>query len=253
MEFASYPSLKGKHVVVTGGGSGIGAAFVEAFARQGSQVSFLDIAADESRALEHKLAECSRPSRYFHCDLREVEAISQTFAQLIERLGPVDVLVNNAANDDRHVLGAVTAEYWNERVAVNLRHVFFCTQAVVDGMKAAGRGVILNLGSVSWHLALADLTIYQTAKAGIEGLTRALARDLGVHGIRVACIVPGGVNTPRQARLWHTPKVEEQIIEQQCLKLRVQPHDVAAMALFLASDDARVCTGHEYFVDAGWC
>lgn len=252
MEHPVYSCLRGKRVVVTGGGSGIGACVVEAFARQGSHVVFVDVADDESRALEKELRKYSPAPRFVHCDLRDVDEIGRTFARIAEELGPIDILVNNAANDDRHVLETVTAEYWNDRVAVNLRHVFFCTQAVTPGMKAAGRGVVLNMGSVSWHLALADLTIYQTAKAGIEGLTRALARDLGGHGIRVNCIVPGGVRTPRQMRLWHTPEVESAILEQQCLKARVEPDDVAAMALFLASDGARMCTGHEYFVDAGW-
>jgi NAD(P)-dependent dehydrogenase (short-subunit alcohol dehydrogenase family) len=252
MQHATYTCLRGKRIVITGGGSGIGAAFVEAFARQGSQVIFLDIADDESRDLERRLSSIAPAPRFMHCDLRDVRAIESTFAQITDKFGPVEVLVNNAANDDRHALDKVTAEYWDERIATNLRHVFFCTQAVMPAMKAAGGGIILNMGSVSWHLALADLTVYQTAKAGIEGLTRALARDLGVHGIRVACIVPGGVRTPRQTRLWHTPEEEARILEQQCLKTRVEPEDVAAMALFLASDGARMCTGHEYFVDAGW-
>ena len=162
------------------------------------------------------------------------------------------MLVNNAANDDRHRLGDVTREYWDERLAVNLRHYFFCAQAVLPGMKAAGRGVIVNLGSISWHLGLPDLAVYQTAKAGIEGLTRALARDLGEDGIRVTCIVPGGVRTPRQMALWHDHAEETRMVARQCLKDRVVPQDIAAMALFLASDDARMCTGHNYFVDAGW-
>jgi NAD(P)-dependent dehydrogenase (short-subunit alcohol dehydrogenase family) len=252
MQPAVYACLRGKRIVITGGGSGIGAALVEAFARQGSQVIYLDIADVESSDLEKKLSSISPAPRFVHCDLRDIGAIQRTFAEIAEKFGPIEVLVNNAANDDRHALDKVTAEYWDERIATNLRHVFFCTQAVTPGMKATGSGIVLNLGSVSWHLALADLTVYQTAKAGIEGLTRALARDLGVHGIRVACIVPGGVRTPRQMRLWHTPDEEARILEQQCLKSRVEPEDVAAMALFLASDGARMCTGHEYFVDAGW-
>jgi D-xylose 1-dehydrogenase len=161
-------------------------------------------------------------------------------------------LINNAANDDRHTIGDATPAYWDERMAVNLRHYFFCAQAVMGDMKAAGRGAIVNLGSVSWHLALPNLAIYQTAKAGIEGLTRGLARDLGGFGIRVNCVVPGAVRTPRQTKLWHTPEDEARTLEQQCLKVRVEPYDVAAMVLFLSSDDARLCTAHEYFVDAGW-
>jgi D-xylose 1-dehydrogenase len=247
-----YPSLRGKRVVVTGGGSGIGGAIVEVFARQGSHVAFIDIADTDARDLERKLASCDPPPRYYRCDLTDVNAIHQTFKRIRSELGPIDVLVNNAANDDRHSLQETTVEYWDNRIAVNLRHLFFCTQAVTEDMKVANSGVIINLGSVSWHLALPDLAIYQTAKAGIEGMTRALARDLGPFGIRVSCVVPGGVRTPRQMKLWHTPDEEARMLGMQCLKARIEPHDVAAMVAFLSSDDARMCTGHEYFVDAGW-
>lgn len=252
MHTAVYPSLRGKRVVVTGGGSGIGASIVAAFARQGAQVSFLDIAVEESRALERSLGKSVPAPRFYDCDLRDLKAVHSTFAQITERSGAPEILINNAGNDDRHAFESVSPEYWDDRLAVNLRHLFFCSQAVTPAMKAARRGVIINLGSVSWHLALANLTAYQTAKAGIEGLTRALARELGEHGVRVTCIVPGGVRTPRQTRLWHTPEEEARILAQQCLKIRVEPEDVASLALFLASDDARACTAHEYFVDAGW-
>lgn len=247
-----YPSLRDRSIVVTGGGSGIGATIVESFASQGARVAFIDIAERDSRELESRLATCLHPPRYYCCDLTHLHAVETTFASIREQLGHVDVLVNNAANDDRHTLEGTTPAYWDDRIAVNLRHYFFCAQAVIADMKAAHSGVIINLGSVSWHLALPDLPIYQTAKAGIEGLTRALARDLGPDGIRVTCVVPGGVRTPRQMALWHTPEEEARILAQQCLKRRVEPRDIAAMILFLASDDARMCTGHEYFVDAGW-
>jgi NAD(P)-dependent dehydrogenase (short-subunit alcohol dehydrogenase family) len=247
-----YPSLRGKRVVVTGGGSGIGAAITEIFARQGSRVAFIDIADTDSRELERKLSDTESPPRYYRCDLTNIEAIRQTFARIRSDIGSIDVLVNNAANDDRHSLQETTEEYWDNRIAVNLRHLFFCTQAVTEGMKANNGGVIINLGSVSWHLALPDLAIYQTAKAGIEGMTRALARDLGPFGIRVSCVIPGGVRTPRQMKLWHTPDEEARMLGMQCLKARIEPYDVAAMVAFLSSDDARMCTGHEYFVDAGW-
>jgi NAD(P)-dependent dehydrogenase (short-subunit alcohol dehydrogenase family) len=252
MSHTVYPSLHNKRVIVTGGGSGIGASIVESFVRQRAKVAFLDIAEQPSRELERKLASSEAPPRYYHCDLRSVEAIRELFPKISVDLGGVDVLVNNAANDDRHTLAQITEEYWDERIAVNLRHLLFCTQAVVEDMKKAGAGAIINLGSVSWHLALPDLTIYQTAKAGIEGLTRALARDLGTYGIRVTCVVPGGVRTPRQIALWHTPDEEMRMLSMQCIKARVEPQDVANMVVFLASDDARMCTGHEYFVDAGW-
>lgn len=251
MSNAIYPSLKGKLVVVTGGGSGIGAGFTEGFARQGARVVFLDIAEDESLALEGALSGLS-PAPVFHrCDLTDVEALKTCLARVIAEHGAVDVLVNNAANDDRHALAEVTPDYWNDRINVNLRHLFFAAQAVAPGMRARGAGVILNLGSISWHLGLPDLSLYETAKAGIEGMTRALARELGGDGVRVVCIVPGNVQTPRQMQ-WYSPDGEAEIVAAQCLKGRLQPSDVAALGLFLASDDARLITGHEYFVDAGW-
>ena len=246
-----YPSLAGKLVLVTGGGSGIGAALTEGFARQGARVVFLDVADDESRALEAELADLNPAPLYRRCDLTDLSALQGAIAGMIQAHGPVDVLVNNAANDDRHTLDEVTPAYWDDRIAVNLRHLYFAAQAVTPGMKGQGRGVILNLGSISWHLGLPDLSLYETAKAGIEGMTRALARELGVHGVRVSCIVPGNVRTPRQMK-WYTPEGEAEIVAAQCLKGRVEPVDVAALAMFLASDDARFITGHEHFVDAGW-
>lgn len=251
MSRAIYPSLNGRRVIVTGGGTGIGAAIVEAFVRQQAQVDFLDIAAAESEALAEQLATLGPRPRFWHCDLTNIEALRATFARILEQ-GPCAVLVNNAANDDRHTLEQITPEYWDQRMAVNLRHLLFASQAVVPGMKAQHGGSIINLGSISWHLALPELVLYQTAKGGIEGMTRALARDLGEDGIRVTCVVPGGVRTPRQTRLWHNPDEENRMLGQQCIKARVEPEDVAAMILFLASDDSRMCTAHEYFVDAGW-
>lgn len=249
---AQYPSLAGKRVIVTGGGSGIGAALVEAFAAQGARVAFVDVAEEASRALTAKLADTAAFAPLFErLDLRDLDALASTFSRLEAALGGVDILVNNAANDDRHAPDQVTPAYWDDRLAVNLRHLFFAAQAVTPGMKRQGGGVILNFGSISWHLGLPDLVLYQTAKAAIEGMTRALARDLGPDGIRVNTIVPGNVETPRQQR-WYTPEGEAEIVAAQCLKTRVQPEDVAALALFLASDDARMCTGHDYFVDAGW-
>jgi D-xylose 1-dehydrogenase len=246
---AVYPSLKGKRVLVTGGGSGIGAGIVEGFARQGADVTFFDVADEDSRALVARLG--GERLRYERVDLTDVKALQGTIGRLIEEGGPFDVLVNNAANDDRHSIEEVTEEYWDSRLNVNLRHHFFCAQAVIPGMKAKGAGAIVNLGSISWHLGMPDLPIYQTAKAAIEGLTRALARELGPDGIRVTCVVPGNVRTPRQLK-WYTPEGEAEIVDAQCLKGRLAPEDVAALVLFLASDDARLITGHEYFSDAGW-
>lgn len=251
MKTATYPSLKGRVVVVTGGGSGIGAALTEGFARQGARVAFIDYADQDSLALQRQLSDIDPAPVYRRCDLTEIDGLQVCLAGIAETLGPIDVLVNNAANDDRHDLGVVTPEYWDDRIAVNLRHLYFASQSVAPGMRKRGAGVILNLGSISWHLGLPQLSIYETAKAGIEGMTRALARELGGDGIRVACIVPGNVKTPRQMK-WYTPEGEAEIVAAQCLKLRVEPRDVAALAMFLASDDARAITGHEYFVDAGW-
>jgi len=251
MSGAVYPSLKGRLVVVTGGGSGIGAALTEAFARQGARVVFMDIAVAESQALAAALAHLDPAPIFHNCDLTKVAALQTCMVEIAAEHGPVEVLVNNAANDDRHSLPQVTPEYWDDRMAVNLRHMYFATQSAAPAMRAAGQGVILNLGSISWHLGLPDLSLYETAKAGIEGMTRALARELGPDGVRVACIVPGNVKTPRQMK-WYTPEGEAEIVAAQCLKGRIEPRDVAALALFLASDDARFITGHEYFVDAGW-
>jgi NAD(P)-dependent dehydrogenase (short-subunit alcohol dehydrogenase family) len=243
---AIYPSLRGKRVLITGGGSGIGAGMVEGFVRQGSDVTFFDVAEEDSRALAEKLG-----CRFERVDLMDIKGAQATIARLIEDGGAFDVLVNNAANDDRHSIEQVTEDYWDNRMGVNLKHLFFCAQSVIPGMREKKAGAIINLGSISWHLGMAELAIYQTAKAAIEGLTRSLARELGEDGIRVTCVVPGNVRTPRQLK-WYTPEGEAEIVAAQCLKGRLVPEDVAAMVMFLASDDARLVTGHEYFIDAGW-
>ncbi|MBB3910764.1 SDR family oxidoreductase [Sphingomonas desiccabilis] len=249
---AIYPSLKDKRVIVTGGGSGIGEGLTEAFVAQGARVAFVDIAQEASQQLVARLSQdAAHAPRFFGCDLTDIAALRACFAEMEAELGGVDILINNAGNDDRHTVEQVTPEYWDERLAVNLRHQFFAAQAVAPAMKQNGGGVILNFGSISWHLALPELVLYQTSKAAIEGLTRSLARDLGRENIRVNTIVPGNVQTPRQER-WYTPEGEAEIIAGQCLNGRIQPTDVAALVLFLASDDARMCTGHDYFIDAGW-
>lgn len=251
MSRAIYPSLAGKRVFISGGGSGIGEGLVEAFAAQGAHVAFCDIAEAESRALADRLSGAAFAPVFHRADLRDIDAVRAVIGTVEEQLGGIDILINNAANDDRHAIADVTPAYWDERMAVNLRHLFFAAQAVVPAMKRAGGGVILNFGSISWHLALPELTLYQTAKAAIEGLTRGLARDLGRDNIRVNTIVPGNVKTPRQMQ-WYTPEGEAEIVGAQCLDGRILPEDVAALALFLASDDARMCTAHDYFIDAGW-
>jgi NAD(P)-dependent dehydrogenase (short-subunit alcohol dehydrogenase family) len=225
---------------------------VEAFARQGARVFFLDVAVEDSLALQESLRDASHPPLFRRCDLRSAEAIQSTFSEIVDIAGPIEVLVNNAGNDERHEIDAVTPTYWDDRIAVNLKHYFFCAQAAAAGMRKNGRGVVLNLGSISWHLALPNLSLYMSAKAGIEGLTRGLARDLGEAGIRVNCIIPGAVRTPRQMQLWQSPESEAKVVASQCLRLRIEPEHVARMALFLASDDAARCSGRDYFVDAGW-
>jgi D-xylose 1-dehydrogenase len=249
---AIYRSLSKKRVVITGGGSGIGAVMVEAFVRQGAQVFFLDIERDASVALADRLYDEPIPPKFYYCDLTKLDSLATTLGEIEQSAGSVEILINNAANDTRHSVENVTPDNWDQSIAVNLRHHFFCAQAVARGMQRSGGGVILNLGSISWHRALPDLTLYMTAKAAIEGLTRGLARDLGRDGIRVNSIIPGAVRTPRQTLLWHTPAEEAKILAGQCLQRRVEPEDVAALALFLASDSASACTGRDYFVDAGW-
>jgi NAD(P)-dependent dehydrogenase (short-subunit alcohol dehydrogenase family) len=244
---AIYPSLRDKHVVVTGGASGIGEGLVTAFARQGARVSFCDILETEAKTLQAKLADAPHRPAFARVDLTDLGAMEKWFAAI----GTVDVLVNNAGNDDRHTLDDLTPDYWDDRIAVNLRHMLFAVKAVAPGMKANGGGAVINFGSISWHLGLKGLMLYETAKAGIEGMTKALARELGEDDIRVTCVVPGNVRTPRQLK-WYTPEGEKEIVDAQALKGRLAPEDVAALVLFLASDDARLCTGHAYWIDAGW-
>ncbi len=250
--FATYPDLADKRVLITGGGTGIGAGIVDAFVKQGAHVFFIDIAVEASQKLADSLKGAKHAPLFFHCDLTDLDALSKVIAQIEKDHGAIEILINNAANDHRHQVENVTAKYWDDSLAVNLRHQFFCAQAVAPGMKAAGGGVILNFGSISWHLALPDLTLYMTAKAAIEGLTRGLARDLGKDGIRVNTVIPGSVLTERQKALWHSPEAGQAILNSQVLPESVETEDIAAMALFLSSDNARRCSGRDYFVDAGW-
>ena len=245
---AVYPDLAGRTVFITGGGSGIGAAFVRAFAAQGASVAFVDIADAPSRALAAALG----PGvRYWPCDVRDIAALRAVMAEAAAALGVVRVLINNAARDDRHAEQDVTPEYWDDALAVNLRPHFFTTQAVVAQMAAAGGGAVINLGSVSWMRARPGLPAYTTAKAAIMGLTRTLARAYGPMGIRVNSIVPGAVVTERQQALWLTADKEREFLDQQCLKFRLSGDDIARTGLFLASDEARGITGQSLVVDAG--
>ena len=245
----AYPSLADRTVFISGGGSGIGAAIVARFAEQGSRVAFCDIADEPSRALVSRLAPAR--VRYHRCDVRDIAALRQTLSAVEEEFGAITVLVNNAASDDRHKFEDVTPEYWDERLMLNLRHHFFAVQAVAPGMIRAGGGSIVNLGSVSWMRGRTGMVAYTTAKAGINGLTRTLARELGPHNIRVNSVVPGAILTERQQKLWRTPELDREFIDGQCLKFRLSVDDVARGVLFLASDDARGITGQNLLVDAG--
>lgn len=247
-KFAIYPGLEGKSVLVSGGASGIGAEIVTAFAEQKSKVGFLDI--DEKAGAE--LAEKLGKTVYFaRCDLRDIDDLRRAIAELTGKTGAPTVLVNNAARDDRHDWKDVTPEYFNERMGVNLRHHFFAIQAVAPGMIAAGGGSIINMGSNSWWEAVGNFPVYATAKAAVHGLTRTMARDLGPHRIRVNTVVPGWIMTERQKRLWVTEESIERHRQRQCLPDLIDPVHVARMVVFLASDDAAMCTANNYMVDAG--
>ncbi|MFI5001775.1 MAG: SDR family NAD(P)-dependent oxidoreductase [Reyranellales bacterium] len=250
--FASYPSLKGRSVFVSGGGSGIGAAIVEHFAEQGAKVGFVDIDDAASTALVKKTAASGHPAPlYRKCDVRDVKAYQDVIAEVASKLGAITVLVNNAARDDRHTLDKVTPDFWDERIAVNLRHHYFAIQAVAPGMKKAGGGSIVNFSSISYHTMAPNLSVYEAAKAAVIGMTRGLARDLGPDRIRLNAITPGWIMTQRQIDLWLTPEAEADLMKAQCLKEKVYPPDIARMVLWLAADDSRLVTAQNFTVDGG--
>jgi NAD(P)-dependent dehydrogenase (short-subunit alcohol dehydrogenase family) len=253
MVYATYPSLRDRVVLVTGGASGIGASIVEHFCGQGSRVAFLDIDCAAAERLQATIGAtgCERPL-FRECDLRDIPALRAAVTEVRRRLGPVQVLINNAAHDERHALDTVTPEYWDDRLAVNLRHQFFAAQAVYPDMAAVGGGVIVNLGSTSWMVGQGGMPGYTAAKAAVVGLTRGLARDLGPHGIRVTCVVPGWIMTERQIKLWLTPESEAELLRRQCLKRKLVPADIARAVLFFAADDSSACTAQSYVVDGGW-
>ncbi len=251
MSFARYPSLNETVVFVTGGASGIGAEIVRAFSDQGSKIGFIDMDVERGRGLAGELARAGATIRFEAADLRDIDALKRAFATLEAALGPALVLVNNAARDDRHAWQEVTPEYYDERIATNLRHMYFAIQAVAPGMIAAGKGSIINFGSNSWWEAAGGLPVYATAKAAVHGTTRAFARDLGPHRIRVNTVVPGWVMTERQKQLWATPEALERQRAKQCLPDLIEPVYLARMVLFLAADDAAMCTANNYMVEAG--
>jgi D-xylose 1-dehydrogenase len=252
-QYACYPSLRGRTVFVTGGATGIGAELVAQFARQGAQVGFVDIQHAAAAELAAKLAaELAAAPWHRACDVGDVPRLRDAIEACAGELGPVDVLVNNAADDERRPVDQLTEQFWDEKFRVNLRPMVFAAQAVTPGMRARRRGSIINLGSITWRAGFANVAAYATAKAGIEGLTRSLARDLGPDGVRVNCLIPGWTMTERQLTDWVTPEAEREIDRAQCLPGRVMPADIARMALWLAADDSRMCTSQTWVVDAGW-
>ncbi len=251
--YAIYPSLEGRSVFITGGGSGIGAALVGHFAAQGSRVAFVDIAVDCSEELVAEIEQAGGPKPLFiECDLRDIEALRAAVRQAAEAHGAITVLVNNAAHDERHKVEEVTVEYWDDRMAVNLRHQFFAAQAVYPMMKSAGGGSIINFGSVSWMIGQGGMPGYTAAKSAVLGLTRGLARDFGPDNIRVNSIAPGWIMTQRQLDLWLDEEGERELMRRQCLKRKLYPDDIARVVLFLAADDSSAMTNQSYIVDGGW-
>jgi len=248
-EFATYPSLVGRTVLVTGGATGIGASIVEHFAAEGARVGFVDLDLEAGAALQQRLG---ARVRFEPADLRDIAALGQAVAHVRAALGPITVLINNAARDDRHSIDQVTSEYWDERMATNLKHQFFAAQAVKADMIAAGGGTIVNMSSISFLLGQGGMPVYLTAKSAVVGLTRALARDLGPHRIRVNALFPGWIMTERQVTLWLTPEAEAEMLKGQCLPEKLYPPDVARMALWLAADDSRMVTAQNFVVDGGW-
>jgi D-xylose 1-dehydrogenase len=252
-QFARYPSLSGRAVLITGGATGIGESLVTHFARQGARVAFLDIQDQPALVLKKNLADegCPDPL-YIHCDLTQLSVLKFAISQVISTLGGINVLINNAANDQRHATEEVTPEFWDHSIATNLRPYFFAAQAVIPAMRAAGRGSIVNLSSISWIIPTTGLPVYIAAKAAIVGLTRTLAHELGPHGIRVNAVLPGAIATERQQRLWYSPEAIDRILLNQALKRQLEPAEVARLVLFLAADDSSAITNQSYVVDAGW-
>lgn len=250
--YAQYPSLHNRLVFISGGSSGIGAELVRSFAQQGARVAFCGTKPQGGDALIEELRNaCAHPPLYFACDVRDVDAYQKALRELVQAHGAVDVLINNAGRDDRHRMEDVDSAFWDDRIALNLKHYFFAIQAVVPGMERAGRGNIINMGSVSWMRGRPNLVGYTTAKAGILGMTRTLARELGPRNIRVNALVPGAIVTERQTTLHRDAAADQAFLDAQCLKFRLDPGHVARATLFLAADDSDGMTGQHILVDAG--
>jgi NAD(P)-dependent dehydrogenase (short-subunit alcohol dehydrogenase family) len=251
-ETARYPSLVGVPVVISGGASGIGEALVRRFAEQGARVGFVDIQADQGEALANELRAAGQTVRFAACDVTNISAYQAAISDFASVHGDALVLVNNAAHDQRHNWADVTPDYWDDRMSVNLKHAFFAIQAVAPGMIKAKRGSIINTGSISWMIMSPGIPVYETAKAATHGLTRAMARELGKHGIRVNSLVPGWIMTERQLTHWVDASAEELINQSQALAGRLYPDDVARMALFLAAEDSAMISAQQFLVDGGW-
>jgi NAD(P)-dependent dehydrogenase (short-subunit alcohol dehydrogenase family) len=249
---AIYSDLKDKVVLVTGGGSGIGEAIVRQFALQQARVAFIDTAVEPSRTLLKELTASGARLLFENLDLTDVAALKKGIARIKQHFGQIEILINNAANDERHTTETVTEQLWDNRMAVNLKHQFFCAQAVLPDMKTAGKGVIVNLGSITWMAGQGGMAAYSAAKSAVLGLTRSLARDYGPFGIRVNAVAPGWIMTRRQLERWVTPQAEAEIMARQCLKRKLEPAEVAKFIVFLSSDEASACTSQHYVVDGGW-
>jgi D-xylose 1-dehydrogenase len=251
--FALYPSLAGRTAFVTGGAAGIGAEIVRQLLVQGARVAFIDIDVDAAQLIVGQAQRDGYEAPFFQpCDVCDIRAVRDAIATASRAVGPITLLVNNAGNDERHRLEDVSIEIWEERLAINLRHQFFAAQAVASMMGAEGGGSIVNIGSITAHVGFPDLAAYSTSKGGIEGLTRALARDLGPRGIRVNCVVPGWILTERQRALWLTPELERRVTDLQSVKELLVPADVARLVLWLGAEDSRHCTAQRWIVDGGW-
>ena len=251
-EIASYPSLENKVVIITGGASGIGESIVEQFVIQKSKVAFIDIEEKLAKNLIERInKKYNTKPLFIKCDLKNISELKDSIQQVKQDLGPISILINNAANDERHNIDDVTSEYWDDRMNINLKHYFFAIQSVYKDMKKLGKGTIVNIGSFSWMKGQGGMPGYTTAKSAIMGLTRTLARDLGIHNIRVNCIVPGWIITDRQKKLWLTPEIEKQQLEDQCIKRMLVPEDISKAVLFFASDQSSGCTAQNYVIDGG--
>ena len=250
-EIAKYSSLEDKVIIITGGASGIGASIVEQFLQQGSKVAFLDKEQDLGNSLIEKLTNFKHTPLFKHCDLTNINQLKKTINEIREELGLVSILVNNAANDERHSIESVTEEFWDDRMNVNLKHYFFAIQSVCKDMEKLGDGKIVNIGSFSWMLGQGNMPAYTTAKSAVMGLTRTIARDLGKFNIRVNCVVPGWIITERQKKLWLSPEIEKEQLEKQCIKRMLVPEDIAKAVLFFASDQSSGCTAQNYVIDGG--